>query len=298
MALLYFGPLLAGLGGFGWSVVPVFAAIFLLWLVIMRPADWPRSLADWGRPEAAIGFLTKLLVQVLLVTVCFGIGRGIGGVMGFNPSMPGMLPIGLSFLSVPLARLIWNPDQDAALDGFLDEALEQMPVTAARSATAASREDRTERQLLAARLTQPLADLPDSTTPARLQDHLSALGNHMAADELLDVLHQRVGAPAPTRAERLAFILQATDPRVAEICRGQAAPVKALQVAGQDMAALELLARRCVALLEQDADAWGDCPNDGALRSARAKVDMDADASVAAALDDLLALNARLAPLT
>jgi hypothetical protein len=37
-ALLYLGPLLAGLRGFGWPVVPVFAAIFVLWLIVLRPA--------------------------------------------------------------------------------------------------------------------------------------------------------------------------------------------------------------------------------------------------------------------
>ena len=46
-ALLYLGPVLAGLGGFGWSVVPVFTAIFLLWLIVLRPHQWPQRLR-WG----------------------------------------------------------------------------------------------------------------------------------------------------------------------------------------------------------------------------------------------------------
>ncbi|MDZ4097043.1 MAG: hypothetical protein U1D35_19280, partial [Paracoccaceae bacterium] len=110
-ALLYFGPLLAGLGGFGWSLVPVFAAIFVLWLIILRPQEWPDSLADWRRPETLVALAARAAVQLLLVAVCFGIGRGIGGVLGAVPPFPVMLPIAISFLSIPLARLIWKPVQ-------------------------------------------------------------------------------------------------------------------------------------------------------------------------------------------
>ena len=42
-ALLYMGPLLAGLSGMGWAALPVFMALFALWLVVMRPAQWPRD---------------------------------------------------------------------------------------------------------------------------------------------------------------------------------------------------------------------------------------------------------------
>jgi uncharacterized membrane protein YgcG len=108
-ALLYFGPLLAGLGGFGWPVVPVFVVIFMLWLVILKPQEWPRSMAEWSQPETLVALAARGAVQLLLVLVSFGIGRGLGGVTGALPNLPTMLPIAISFLSIPLARLIWDP---------------------------------------------------------------------------------------------------------------------------------------------------------------------------------------------
>lgn len=122
-ALLYAGPLLAGLGGFGWGSVPVFIAIFLLWLVIIRPEDWPQTLADWRRPEVWVALAARVAVQALLVVACFGIGRGIGGVAGALPPFPLVLPLAVSFVSIPLARLVWDPKKAAAMDAFLDEAL-------------------------------------------------------------------------------------------------------------------------------------------------------------------------------
>ncbi len=289
MALLYFGPLLAGLGGFGWRVVPVFAAIFLLWLVVMRPRDFPQSAADWRRPGAVVALLARLAVQVLLVAVCFGLGRGIGGVTGFSPAMPAMLPIGLSLVAVPLARLAWPPTRMAAMDAFLDEALAaiQTPGAAAPPAAIAA-----EREL-ADRLIRPLADLPPDTPAAQVEAHLGALAPHLAPEHLVEALWRRIQAGGAGPVLRRAFILQATSPTVAEACFGQAAPVKALQIAEGDEELLALFARRCAAMLEQNVDAWGDCPNNAALEAARQR----AGAAAARALADLMALNLRLAPL-
>lgn len=288
MALLYFGPLLAGLGGFGWRVVPVFAAIFLLWLVVMRPRDFPQTAADWRRPGALVALLARLAVQVLLVAVCFGLGRGIGGVTGFTPAMHATLPIGLSLLAVPLARLAWPPARVAAMNAFLDEAVAEIgtPGAAAPAAAAAERE-------LADRLTLPLAELAPDTPPAQVEAHLGALAPHLPPEHLVEALWRRIQSGGAGLVLRRAFILQATSPIVAEACCGQAAPVKALQIAEGDDALLALFARRCAAMLEQNVDVWGDCPNNAALDAARLR----AGAEAAQALADLMALNLRLAPL-
>lgn len=120
--LLYAGPLLAGMAGQGWPVVPVFAAIFLMWLVILRPQEWPASLADWQRPEAMVALAARAVVQILLVALCFGIGRGIGGVLGVTLALPVLAPIAVSLLAIPLGRLVGNPVEAAALDAPLDDA--------------------------------------------------------------------------------------------------------------------------------------------------------------------------------
>lgn len=49
----------------------------------------------------------------------------------------------------------------------------------------------------------------------------------------------------------------------------------------------------CAALLQEDIDAWGDCPNNAALEAAQAGT----SGAAARALADLMALNLRLAPL-
>ncbi|MEO5621110.1 MAG: hypothetical protein ABIQ85_09335, partial [Cypionkella sp.] len=123
-ALLYMGPLMAGLGGFGWATVPLFLALFLIWIFILRPQQWPRSLHDWlnrYEPWAALG--TNAAVQLLLVLLLFGLGRGIGGALGFTPGYGESLPLAISFLSIPLARLIWDPWKYEHLNNFLDEAI-------------------------------------------------------------------------------------------------------------------------------------------------------------------------------
>ncbi|MDP4033194.1 MAG: hypothetical protein Q8P60_10150 [Pseudorhodobacter sp.] len=120
-ALLYFGPLLAGLGGFGWALVPGFAAIFLLWQAILRPQEWPHSLADWQRPDAMLALAARASLQVLLVVGCFGIGRGLGGVLGVLPPLPMLLPFAVSFLALPLARLLRDSPQTVQIAGLLAE---------------------------------------------------------------------------------------------------------------------------------------------------------------------------------
>ena len=108
--LLYFGPLLAGLAGQGWAMVPLFLGVFLLSSVILHPDMWPRSRADLARSEAAVALASLVATQALLVVVLFAFGRGIGGMLALEPALPVYLPAALSFASVPLARLVWRPD--------------------------------------------------------------------------------------------------------------------------------------------------------------------------------------------
>jgi hypothetical protein len=108
-ALLYFGPLLAGLGGFGWGLVVVFTVIFVLWLIILQPMEFPINRAEWLSFDAWVAVSARAAVQLLLVVILFGVGRGIGGILGAIPAFPVMLPLAISFLSIPLARMIWDP---------------------------------------------------------------------------------------------------------------------------------------------------------------------------------------------
>lgn len=108
-ALLYIGPLLAGLGGFGWGLIPLFTLIFVVWLIVLQPMEFPVNKAEWQQSDAWVAVAARASVQLLLVVVLFGIGRGIGGILGTMTGFSIMLPLAISFLSIPLARMIWDP---------------------------------------------------------------------------------------------------------------------------------------------------------------------------------------------
>ena len=251
-ALLYIGPLTAGLGGFGWAVVPVFTAIFLLWLVILRPQQWPRQAADWARPAAWITLITQAAVQILLVAVLFGIGRGIGGVLGTLPYVPLMLPIAISFLSIPLARLIWNPWKDRDIDRFLEDAIARVNTAPAANG---------ESDLAIARsLIAPLADLPDDVTATVVAQHLLAMASHAPDGDIRKALLKRQHSGDATRAETIALVLHATDGALIESVGGDG-PTLALAVLPNDPDIIALFCRRLTTALTEDPDLWGQCPS-------------------------------------
>ena len=107
--LLYFGPLLAGLGGYGWAQVPIFTAIFVLWLMILQPMEFPINKREWLSKDAWVAVTARAVTQLLFVVILFGVGRGIGGVLGAITLYSHMLPLAISFVSIPLARTIWDP---------------------------------------------------------------------------------------------------------------------------------------------------------------------------------------------
>ena len=117
-ALMSFGALLAGLAGHGWTMVPAVVAVFVLGSVILRPHLWPASLRDLGTVDAVVALAALVATQALLVILCFGFGRGIGGVMGLRPSLPAYLPLALALVAMPLSRLVWNPRVMADHAGF------------------------------------------------------------------------------------------------------------------------------------------------------------------------------------
>lgn len=263
-ALLYFGPLLAGLGGHGWSVIPVFTAIFLLWLFILRPQQWPRQRADWARPEALIALLTQGMVQVLLVAVSFGIGRGIGGVMGALPPFPLMLPLAVSFLSIPLARLLWDPWKADEAGGLLDEALARL------EGLPEADEDRKVRVAMAARMVTELGRLPEDSVPGVLADHLAAMGSHVSADALrvalMDPIYDRSAGPVHWRAA----VVHATDGAVADALKGTNY-AQALFREITDAGLLQLFAARCAEMLAENPRRGADCPDAAQVRAQAAK---------------------------
>jgi hypothetical protein len=255
-ALLYLGPLLAGIAGYGWRVVPLFLGIFLLWLFILRPQQWPRKWADWSRPEALIALLTQSVVQLLLVAVSLGIGRGIGGVLGVMPEIPLMLPVAVSFLSIPLARMLWDPWRADAGEVVLDEALarlegEQDPAPA---------DDLKRRTEVAARMVAALDRLPAEAAPELLADHLHAMATQTSHEALRVALMDPIYDGSATAVVRRAAAVHATEPAVVDGLHGSTYPLAVFR-ALSDGPTLGLFARRCAALVADRPDRLGDCPD-------------------------------------
>ena len=255
-ALLYFGPLLAGIAGFGWRVVPLFVGIFLLWLFILRPQQWPRRLADWSRPEALIALLTQSVVQVLLVAVSLGIGRGIGGVLGVMPDIPLMLPVAVSFLSIPLARMIWDPWRAEAGEDVLDAALARLEA----EEDPAPADDLKRQTESAARMVAALDRLPAEAAPELLADHLHAMATQTSHEALRVALMDPIYDGSATAVVRRAAAVHATDPAVVDILKGSTYPMAVFR-ALTDGPTLALFAARCADLVAERPDRLGDCPD-------------------------------------
>ena len=250
-ALLYIGPLLAGLGGYGWPLVPIFLVLFLLWQFILHPQHWPRHVHDWTQYQAWATLFSNAALQLLFVALLFGIGRGIGGALGFVPPYSEMLPISISFLSIPLARLIWDPWKTNEINDFLDHAIDQI-------AHPGNPVERSELNA-ARRMTAPLADLPDDTTPATVAQHLLALSDHAEPAHIRTALFERARAGA-SRAELISLILHSTDPALITKVPGDG-PTLALALLPDDPELISLFATRLAEALPQDPEIWGKSPS-------------------------------------
>lgn len=303
-AVLYLGPLVAGLAGQGWAMIPLFTAIFVLWSVIIRPHLWPTSLRDLAKPEAIVALAALAATQILLVALCFAIGRGAGGVMGLRLSLPFYWPAALSFVAIPLSRMVWNPEQTADLAGFdplLHQALRTSalrPEAPAPSTVAPSTVPQTTlaQSMVAPSMVAPstvaqtlvakVLALPGDVSEADLQAHLAALAAHVDAFQIRDALEPAAGGQI-TRAGAKAMIVHATDPAVAERLSGSGYPARAFTLAGADDDLLTLFATRAARVLQDHPDLAPDYPAIPALTQAAQTANPPARAALLRLADQL-----------
>jgi hypothetical protein len=276
-ALLYFGPLLAGLGGYGWLMVPSFVAIFVLWQMIVRPHHWPTSLAEFTKGELWVGIAAQIAVQVLLVVICFGIGRGIGGAIGALPMYSHALPLSVSFLSIPLSRLLWNPWNG---DSFEKVAEVEAPQTVDPA-------NMSENLAVADRLLQPLQDMNGRITEVEALRHLTAMAEHIDHAALRDALIGRVARGDASDAIRTALVVQTTDPLLMDLL-DEDSLTRVLHVLPEDEVLAALFATRVTAAVTADRDLAACVPGDVALNATAKRI----GGEVADALRGLAALRA------
>ncbi|RGP38409.1 hypothetical protein D1012_06230 [Pseudotabrizicola alkalilacus] len=251
---LYLGPLLAGLSGLGWSAIPVFVALMALWLVVMRPQDWPRRVALWT-PAVVLAAAAQVAINAVIVVILFGIGRGLGGVGGFVLPLPPLVPVALSFLSIPLSRMVWNPETAQQMDQFLDQALDQIHAInrGAPQVGAGAGADPMLKTLL---------DLPDDADPVLTADAIAAAMCAPGAALRLSLLQDELDhGLVPRNGLREGLILWATDTVRAADDRVHGVQLTGFLAAGFDARLLELFARRALPLLQAQPGLWSSYPD-------------------------------------
>lgn len=251
--LLYVGPLIAGLCGIGWEMVAPFTAIFVVWLMVLRPEQWPAAPAEWLTGVAWLAALAQVLSQVLLVGVLFGIGRGIGGLADIGSvAINTMLPLSISFVSIPLCRMLWDSDEAASQGYFLDEEAE-----AGYSDSSAAQ---------AARSIVPLLNLPDAAPDAQVTQAVAAALDVPAADLRLNALTAALAKPDRSHAAlRRALVLWATEPEIVAPGQVPGSMACAFGIAGSNLDLLRLYVPRAMALISAFPNRAADFPDPARL---------------------------------
>ncbi|MES2549956.1 MAG: hypothetical protein V4630_09710, partial [Pseudomonadota bacterium] len=253
-ALLYVGPLIAGLCGFGWSMVFSFTAIFVVWLMVLRPEQWPSTPAEWLTAQAWLAALAQVLSQLLLVSILFGIGRGLGGLADIGTvALDPLLPLSISFLAIPLCRMLWDAREAASQGYFLDDEAE-----AAHSDSAAG---------TAAAAIIPLLNLPDNAPDETVTVAVAEALDVPAAELRLNALTAALSNPNRSHAAlRRALVFWATEPEI--VAPGQVAEsmASAFDIANTNLDLLRIYVPRAMALISAFPTRADDFPAPERLR--------------------------------
>lgn len=283
-ALLYIGPLLAGLCGFGWDMVASFTAIFVVWLMVLRPEQWPSTPSEWLTGPAWLAAAAQVLSQVLLVGILFGIGRGLGGLadigaLAVNP----VLPLSVSFVSIPLCRMLWDADEAASLGYFLDDEAEEAYAGNAAGQAAAS--------------IIPLLNLADAAPDDQVSRAVANTLDVPTAALRLDAVTAALANPDRSHAAlRRALVIWATEPEIVAPGQVPGSMASAFSIANDNFDLLRLYVPRALALIAAFPNRADDFPQPEKLiaaADAEAALDSDLPTHLQADLRDGLRVLAR-----
>jgi hypothetical protein len=261
-ALLYVGPMFAGISGMGFGVLAPFVAIFVVWLLVLRPEQWPATPEEWLTAGALGAVVTQVLSQILLVCVLLGIGRGIGAVAGFLPVVNPIFPLAVSFLAIPLCRVLWDARAAADQGLFLDDeaAAAEAPRALAEAGAAIV----------------PLLNLPDNASDAVVSTALASAMTLHGASLRLEALVAALAMPNRSHAAlRRGLVLWTSEP---EIVASGAVPMgmaHGFSIAAGNGDLLRLYVPRALALIAAFPDRASDFPSADQLRKAAADAGSD-----------------------
>lgn len=256
-ALLYLGPLLAGISGMGLGVIAPFVGIFLVWLFVLRPEQWPATAEEWLTSHAVWAVLAQVLSQILLVAVLLGVGRGIGALAGFLPVLNPALPLALSSLAIPLCRSLWDAPEAADQGIFLDEA-----AAAAQAPRALAKAGAAVAQLL----TLP-DDAPDVLVGDAVDQALAVANPALRINGLAAALANPHRSHA---ALRQALVLWLSEPEVVALGFVPQGMANAFAITAGNGDLLRLYIPRALALVTAFPDRAHDFPTPDQLRQAAA----------------------------
>ncbi len=234
--LLYIGPLVAGMSGLGPGMIAPFVGIFVVWLMVLRPEQWPSTPEEWLTGHAWGAALTQVLSQTLLVCVLLAVGRGLGAVANIPPRLDPVLPLALSFLAIPLCRMFWDSGEAAKVGVFLDADAE-----AAHAPRAASQ---------AAAAIVPLLNLADDMADALTADAVTKVMEPAGAELRLKAIVAALSHPDRSHAAlRRALVLWATEPEIVAPGVLNGVMASAFEIAGSNTDLLRLYVPRALALI-------------------------------------------------
>lgn len=253
--LLYLGPLFAGMAGLGWGIVAPFVAIFALWLMTVRPEQWPATWAEWLSARALGAALTQILSQLLLVTVLIGLGRGIVGLAGLSPTVHPLVPLCMSLTAIFLSRVVWDARDAAAAGVFLDD----------EAADAGSSQSEANAQAAVA----PLFAMADDLDEAGVRDRLErVLSGPVAQDRLAALTTSLLAAGRGHAALRRAVVIWATEPEIVAPGQVPNALTSSFALSDGNPDLLRLFLPRALALAAAFPDRAAGFPSPATLREA------------------------------
>lgn len=254
-ALLYIGPLFAGISGMAFGILVPFVVIFVVWLLVLRPEQWPATADEWMTAPALGAAVTQVLSQILLVFVLLGAGRGIGALAGFLPVVNPIFPLAVSFLAIPLCRLLWDARAAADQGIFLDDEAEAAEAPRALAEANAS--------ILT--LLNLADDAPDAEVGTQVAKVMTVVSAGLRLDALAGALSQTGRSHA---ALRRALVLWSSEPEIVAPGRVPGGMANAFAIADGNGDLLRLYVPRALALIAAFPDVATDFPTPAQLRQA------------------------------